>query len=291
MPAGAGNAVPDHDVEAGDGPRDRRRVGQLPHRPLRGAGERADLAFPDLAERGRERDDRGVGLVAQERGEHLRPRAIDDVDLVDPGLAVEIGHEQMRPVARARGRIVELTRLLLRRRHELGQRGVGQARADQHHRRQVCHVDDRRKRSVRIVGQRGREHVRHCVRPDLGEEQRIAVRLLARDGGGGERPARAGPILHDQRLPVGELRKAVRQIAGERVGRAAGADRDQQPHRPVGPLRRRLAEGRDGRPCGKRDDGDGDDPRCAEWHDGLPHCCSRRQTETMLRQSIVFAMP
>ena len=109
---------------------------------------------------------------------------------------------------------------------------------------------------MRIVGQLGRERMRHRIGPDLGEEQRVAVRLLARHGGRGDGAAGAGPVLHDQRLPVGELREAVRQVARQRVGRAARADRHQQPDRTIGPLRRRLGEGGDGGERGSRKGGD-----------------------------------
>ena len=73
----------------------------------------------------------------------------------------------MRPIARAGRRIIELSRLLLRRGDEFGQRHVGQRRADEHDRRKVGRMDDRREGGVRVVGQFGREHVRHGVGPDL----------------------------------------------------------------------------------------------------------------------------
>ena len=256
---------------------DRRRFRQLRHRPHRDAGKSADLAFPDLTERGRKGDDRGVGFVLQQRRQHLRAGTIDDVDLVDAGLAVEIGHEQMRPVAQARRGVVELARLLFRRGNEFGQRRVGQRRPDQHHRRQVGRMDDRREGGVRVVGQLG-ERVRHRVGPDLGEEQRVAVRLLARHRGRGDGAAGAGPVLHDQRLAVGELRKAVRQVARQRIGRAARADRHQQPDRAVGPLRRRLGKGRDGGERGGHNGGDTDDGtarKAGEVHDNSPRCQRR----------------
>ena len=96
---------------------------------------------------------------------------------------------------------------------------------------------------VRIVGQRGAEHVRHGVGPDLGEEQRVAVGLLAGDRGRGDGAAGAGTVLDDQRLAVGELREAVGEVARQRVGRAARADRHQQPDRTVRPLRGWLRMG------------------------------------------------
>ena len=107
-------------------------------------------------------------------------------------------------------------------------------------------MDDRRERGMRVVGQLGRERVRDGVGPDLGEEQRVAVRLFARNRGGRQRAARAGAVLHDQRLPVGELRKTACEVARQRVGRAARADRNQQPDRTIGPLRRGLGEGGEG---------------------------------------------
>ena len=97
-------------------------------------------------------------------------------------------------------------------------------------------MHDRREGGVRIVGQLA-ERMRHGIGPDLGEEQRVAVRLLARHGGGGDGAAGTDPVLDDQRLPVGELLEDARQVARQRVGRTARADRDQQPHRTVGPLR------------------------------------------------------
>ena len=75
----------------------------------------------------------------------------------------------MRPVAEARRGVVELARLLFRRGDEFGQRRVGQRRPDQHHRRQVGGVDDRREGGVRIVGQLGRAcATRRWARPRRG---------------------------------------------------------------------------------------------------------------------------
>ena len=173
-----GNAVPNHDVEAGYRLSRRRCLRQLRHRPHRGAGESAYLAFLDLPQRGRDRNDRGIGFVAQQRREHFRARAIDHVDLVDPRQAVEIGHEQMRPIAEARGRVIEFTGLLLGGGDEFRQRRIGQRRPDQYDRRQVCCVDDRRKGRVRIVRQFGAEHV-----GERAQDRPVLARLARREGG------------------------------------------------------------------------------------------------------------
>jgi hypothetical protein len=150
--------------------------------------------------------------------------AIGNIDSFDPGAAVEIGHEQMRPIANPRRGVVELARLLLCRGDVFRECGVGQRRPDQHNRRQVCGVDDGRERGVRVIGQFG-ERVRHRVGADVGQEQRVAVRLLARHCGCRKCAAGAWTVLDDQRLAVGELREAVRQIARQRIGRASGANR------------------------------------------------------------------
>jgi hypothetical protein len=88
--------------------------------------------------------------------------------------------------------------------------------------------------------------VRHRVRAHLGEKQRVAVRLLAGHRGGGDGAAGARPVLHHQGLAVGDLGKAVGEVARQRIGGTAGADRHQQPHRALGPLRRRLGRDRRG---------------------------------------------
>jgi len=148
----------------------------------------------------------------------------------------------MRPVAWTGRGVIELARLLFRRGDEFGECGVRQIRSDQQHRRQIGDMDDRRERSVRIVGNLRTKHMRDRVGSDLGEEQVIAVRLFAHDGGRSDGTARAGAILHDQRLTIGELREAIRQIARQRVGCAACTDRHKETHRPVGPLRHGLCE-------------------------------------------------
>ena len=111
----------------------------------------------------------------------------------------------MRPVASAGRCVIELARLLLRRGDEIGERLVRQVGADQHHGGQIGDMDDRGEGGVRIVGKLGAEHMRDGVRPDLGEEQVIAIRLFAHDRGGRDGAAGAGPVLDDQRLAVGEL--------------------------------------------------------------------------------------
>ena len=219
-----GDAVPNGDVEAGYRLADRRRVRQLRHRPHRDAGKSANPAFPDLAERGRERDDRGVGFVFQERRQHFRARAIDDVDLVDPGLAVEIGHEQMRPVAQARRGVVELARLLFCRGDEFGQRRIGQCRPDQDDRRQVGGVDDRREGGVRVVGQLGRAcATRRWARPRRGTAcSRPASRAPRR------------PRRWCRRRRAGSRRSAAARwrIAQSRSTGCATACRPRRPRRP-----------------------------------------------------------
>ncbi len=132
----------------------------------------------------------------------------------------------MRPVADPRRGVVEFARLLFCCGHEFGQRRIGQCRPDQHDRRQVGHVNDRREGGVRIVGQFGRQRVRHGIGPDLGEEQRVAVRLLARHGGRGDCAAGTGPVLHDQAA-------ARWRIARSRSPDCATACRPRRPRRPA----------------------------------------------------------
>ena len=122
---GPHDAVPNGDIKTGYRLPGWRGVRQLRHRPHRNAGKCPDLAFLDLAQRGRDRDDRGVGIVTQEGRQHFRTRTIDDVDLVDAGLVVEIGHEQMRPITQPGRGVVELARLLFRRSDEFGQCHMG----------------------------------------------------------------------------------------------------------------------------------------------------------------------
>ena len=164
----------------------------------------------------------------------------------------------MRPVAHPGRGVGELARLLFCRGNIFSQCRIGQRRPDQYDGWQVRHMDDRREGGVGVVGQLA-ERVRYGVGPDLGEEQGVTVRLLARHGACREGAAGAGPILHDQRLPVGQWLKAVRQVSRQRIGRAARADRYQEPNWALGPLCRRLRKGGHRGESGNRKGSDPDD--------------------------------
>ena len=187
----------------------------------------------------------------------------------------------MGPVPDPRRGVVELARLLLRRRDELGERRVGQRGPDQQDRRQIGQMDDRCEGGLRIVGGLRHQHVRDGIGPDVGEEQRVAIRLLARHRGCGDRADASGPVLHDQRLAVGELAEAVRQSARQRVGYTARADRHQQANRTVRPLCCRLGKRGHG---GERKNGGKDG-----WSDNSPartavewHGCPPRVIQSLL---------
>jgi hypothetical protein len=70
---GRATMPPDFHVETGDRLANRRRFRQLRHRLHRNARERAHLAFPDLAERGRDGDDSGVDFILEQRCQHSAP--------------------------------------------------------------------------------------------------------------------------------------------------------------------------------------------------------------------------
>ena len=88
--------------------------------------------------------------------------------------------------------------------------------------------------------------------------------------------------------PLANLRKAVREIARERVGRTARADRHQQPNRAIRPLCRGLGEGGESGECGKSER---NEPQGAamhensEWHGNPP----QRRDHLVLRPSVAIS--
>ena len=124
-------------------------------------------------------------------------------------------------------------------RDQLGERVHAEARAHQQHRGRIRDAADLHEVAHRIVGQlridRGRDRQR-----DVGEQQRVAVRLRAHDRLRAGGAARAAAVLDDDRLA-----ELLGQFVGEQprrdIGEGAGRERHDDADRPVRPVG--LSEG------------------------------------------------
>ncbi|MBA7687867.1 hypothetical protein ES703_96341 [subsurface metagenome] len=156
----------------------------------------------------------------------------------------------MGPVADARGGIVEFAGLLFRRSKQLPQRLVGQRRPHQYDGRQVGDMDDRREGFLGVVCQFRLQGVSGGIGADLGEQEHVTVGIFFRDLRCGQCAAGTGPVLDHERLAVGELLKAVREVAGQSVGSPTGTDGHDQFYGAVRPFFGLL--GKAGR-CGEQE--------------------------------------
>ncbi len=121
--------------------------------------------------------------------------------------------------------------------HRLRRRGV------RHHHDVRLHADQRDRREVgdRVVAERGVEKAVGRVR-HRGDEERVAVGLGLGDRLGADIGAGAGLVLdHDLLAP--DLGEPMADDAGDRVGGAAGHERNDEPHVPAAamPAPRRRA--------------------------------------------------
>ena len=136
---------------------------------------------------------------------------------------------QMRRRARARRAVGELAGIDLGVGDQLLQRVDGQACV--HHERRDRHRGDGDWREIldRIVGLRAHDHGTDDKLAGGAGEQRVAVRLGARDRGGRDDPATAALVLDDT---VAELRlDLLGPQARDHVHHAAGRARHDQPDR------------------------------------------------------------
>ncbi len=161
-----------------------------------------------------------------------------------PRRGLEHLRRQERNRGRALGSIVEPVRIGAHERDELLERV----------RRDLCRVDEQHARNCRhdrhghelrrVVGelqvQAGIDHQRGGGR----REQRVAVRLRARDGLRADSSGGPGPILHDDGLPPAR-RELLTDDARQRVGRPARGEWNDDPDRAARVSGRRIL-----RPCG-----------------------------------------
>ena len=127
-------------------------------------------------------------------------------------------------------------------------------------------MDDRHKRGLRVIGQFGLQGVSGGIGADLGKQEHVPVRFFDRDSGCGKCAAGTGPILDHERLAIGELRKAVRQVASQRVGSSTGADGHDQLYGAVRPFCGGL------RKAGRCDEQERDRDQKLEWANNHQHC-------------------
>jgi hypothetical protein len=180
-----------------------------------------------------------IDLAAVDRENRGSDAAIRHVQKLDAGLAFEQLHAEMVRAALADGG--EARRIGLARfgkRDELLERPHAERALRQQHVRRRREIDHRRKLAQRVVGQ-GFEQARIDRHAGVGKQQRVAVR---RSLGHGRRPdgvARAWPVLDDHRH-VPFFVELLRECAGHRVDGAAGIERHDDLHRPLGKLGARL---------------------------------------------------
>ncbi len=137
--------------------------------------------------------------------------------------------------------VVERARLGLRRSDQRPNRVDAARRRDDQRLRQQPERRHARQVALRVVGRVGIGRRRDGVGRRL-DQQRVAVGPCAGDGGGADRAARSRLVLDDEGLAE-LLAELLGDHARHHVGRAAGGQRHDDVHRPVGPALRVGAAG------------------------------------------------
>ena len=178
-------------------------------------------------------------VIAEKIGQQRSPSPIRHVvemgdvlepDLLDHELAEGAGAG--RAAVDRRGPALRKRDQLLERLHaETGLRREREAFAADH--RDMGEVGDRVIADVGIFGRT------QDVRPGAGDQQGVAVGIGPHHGGGGDRAPGADAVLDVELLPE-HLRQMIGGDAAKPVGRAAGAERNNDLDRPARPLLRRC---------------------------------------------------
>ena len=195
---------------------------------LRGDRMRAELAVSEIRDRAWRLLEAHLHLPRDEIGERGPGALVGNVDRLESGLRQEQLHHEMRGAAGTRGRIVELSRLRSRQRHELAVRCRRNRRMrDEEHGRDGSQRH-RRKIPERIVRQLAEGADVGRKRADGAEEERMTVRGGAGRDGRGDVAAAPGAVVHHHLLPesFGQLRA---DRARHDVGGAAGREGDDRP--------------------------------------------------------------
>jgi hypothetical protein len=236
---------------------DRRHVGHRA-RALRGRDrERLELAGLDVGRRGRQVVEVEVDLAAEQRELRRVAAGVRDVDHEDARLRLEHLAGQVAGAAVAARAVVELARVALRVRHQVGDardaEPVRHLGAHHQHVRHLRDAGDRREVADRVVRQLRVEPGIDRVRRDGAHDDRRAVGRGLGHGVGAEVAAGAGTVLDDHRA------EAVLHLLGERAGddveRAARRIGHDEAERPGLRQRRQRPRRRD-RAGGKRGEGE-----------------------------------
>jgi hypothetical protein len=174
----------------------------------------------------------------------LRGAAIGHVGELDLRELLEQRAGEMGERGRTRRGVVEHARPGLRERDQVLHRLRRHAGVEREHEGRAAQHRDRREILDRIIGDGG-EARGHRMRAGIGEPQRMAVRLRARDLRGAEAATAADAVL-DHELLAQALAELLRDQARHGVGAAPGRERHDEADRPfrpahVGGLRLRRA--------------------------------------------------
>src|SRR5262249_5508870 len=184
-------------------------------------------------------------------------------------------HGQLRSCAVAGARIIQLLRIDLGTRHDVGERCERALRLCRNDVGRDCEIGDWRKILGGIVGNVLVER-RIGKESTGGKEQRGPIGIGARNRDGAEIAARARAVLDDdgllERLPERRL-----QDAGDHIGRSRGTERNDDPDR--------LAGAELGRNRRRREPGQNQDNRAGEPEEGRDECASFHSTTSLARMS------
>ena len=184
--------------------------------------QRDDLAVPDVGQRRRDRQIVEVDASGHHLGEGLDRSAERDVLDVDAGGKAQPLRGPVRGRAETGGCEVQHAGLRLGRRDQIADRLPALRRRGHQHAR--LHAEQRHRREIaeRIVGQRLVQHDVGALRRRQ-QQDRVAVRLGLRDGGGADGAAAARPVFQHESL-ADLLRHLVEHDAGDGVAGVACAE-------------------------------------------------------------------
>ena len=202
----------------------------------------------------REAGQRRLDLPAGDVGDRAGGAAVVHVLDLDPGQHRHLRRQDVQRRADAAVADIDLAGVRLGVGDEFPQRLHGQLGRYDDHLRNGADQRGRCEILHRVVVQRLVEHAVVAEWSGRGEQQRVAVGLRLRDGGGADGAAGAAAVLdHDPLLePLAEL---VRQHAGDAVGRAAGRERRDHGDGAVWPALRRGRSGNGEYQCGGEEKG------------------------------------
>ena len=227
----AGARMPSQELElvARDGFGDGRQAGQHGRRLHGAKRDGFELAASDLAEHGRRVLELHLNAARNEVDQRRPGAAIGDMGEIDAGQRLEQLRRKEVEGADARGAVADRARLFPRALDQIADRGDGKILVDDQHGGTGRDLHDRREVAQHVIGDvlldvRVDGDRRRCA------EQRGAIGRRFRGLAGADRAAGAADVLNDDR-GLQLLLKRLAEDAGDRVGAAAGRERNDQPDR------------------------------------------------------------